>query len=134
VTDNVNRVALGDIDGDGDLDAIVAGGSDGRAWFNDGTGRFSPGQSFFSSRGGGYAIQLGDLNGDGNLDVVSQTTDDNTSDVFLNDGTGHFHLSQTLSNTASFALGDINGDGSLDAFVINKATSMKQWWRICLFE
>lgn len=38
------EVALGDLDGDGDLDAVVANGSD-RAetvWLNDGTGSFTP--------------------------------------------------------------------------------------------
>jgi len=55
-----------DWDGDGDLDAMVAGSS--RVWFNEGTGTFTEsGQSLFTSS---EAIVLGDLDGDGDTDLA----------------------------------------------------------------
>ncbi len=64
-------VALGDLDGDGDLDAFTASNSgalNDHVWINDGTGAFSDsGQVSFSTRSQGVA--LGDLDGDRDLDA-----------------------------------------------------------------
>jgi hypothetical protein len=117
-------VALGDLDGDGDLDAFVASGDDmGEAdevWLNDGTGTFSDtGQRLGSSSS--HAMALGDLDGDGDLDAfvgVAHGLPDNK--VWLNDGAGNFSDSgQDLSgpNVADVAFGDLDGDGDLDAFM-----------------
>ena len=63
-------VSLGDLDGDGDLDAFVANSAKGeigsQAWLNDGSGIFfshGPELPF------GTGLELGDLDGDGDLDV-----------------------------------------------------------------
>ena len=66
---------LGDLDGDGDLDAFVANaqvssgtGEPNRVWLNDGDGNFSDnGQALGDSPSLG--ISLGDLDGDGDLDA-----------------------------------------------------------------
>ena len=77
-----SAAALSDVDGDGDLDAILcdiwyaawSGDSDGRKYLhlNDGTGTFSqsstPGFAFSE---GPCAVALGDLDGDGDLDAVT---------------------------------------------------------------
>jgi hypothetical protein len=57
-------VALGDVDGDGDLDVFVANnGQANRVWVNDGSGGFSDsGQSLGSSFS--YGVALGDVDGD----------------------------------------------------------------------
>ena len=61
-------VALGDVDGDGDLDAFVANDGANKVWRNDGTGTFSDsGQSLGSSVSAGVA--LGDVDSDGDLDA-----------------------------------------------------------------
>ena len=117
-------VALGDLDGDGDLDAFVANGDDkaeaDEVWLNDGTGRFSDtGQRLGNSSS--HAMALGDLDGDGDIDAfvgVAHGLPDNK--VWLNDGAGNFSDSgQDLSgpNVADVALGDLDGDGDLDAFM-----------------
>ena len=61
---------MGDLDGDGDLDAFVAnGGQANRIWMND-AGQFTDsGQlvGLYSS----VAVSLGDLDQDGDLDIVA---------------------------------------------------------------
>jgi hypothetical protein len=127
-------VALGDLDGDGDLDAFEAsrGGKPDimnsepgdRIWINDGTGRFvDSGQRLGQSDG--YAVALGDVDGDGDLDAFVGNADSGRADeVWLNDGGGHFSDSdQRLGdeNARIVALDDLDGDGDLDAFVGNDA-------------
>ena len=69
-------VSLGDLDGDGDLDAFVSNGVVGAGaftantvWWNDGTGVFTDsGLRLGSTKS--YSSSLGDLDGDGDLDVI----------------------------------------------------------------
>ena len=63
-------VALGDVDGDGDLDAFVANFNDqpNKVWENDGTGTFTDSGQNLSSLGS-IAVALGDVDGDGDLDA-----------------------------------------------------------------
>jgi hypothetical protein len=65
-----HNLTLGDIDGDGDLDAVTASKvSFVTAWFeNDGKGSFKT-HHIFSDQGG-YDIRLVDLDGDSDLDVL----------------------------------------------------------------
>ena len=127
-------VALGDLGGDGDLDAFVANrGNDGQAnanrvWLNDGSGNFiDSGQSLGTSFSRGMA--LGDVDGDGDLDVFVGN-ESSANKVWLNDGTGYFIDSgQSLGSayTYSVHLGDVDGDGDLDAFVGNWTQADKVW-------
>jgi uncharacterized repeat protein (TIGR01451 family) len=115
-------VALGDVDGDGDLDGFVANHNQpNKVWLNDGTGTFSDsGQSLGSSYSRGVA--LGDVDGDGDLDGFVANGSGLPNKVWLNDGTGTFVDSgQSLGSATSFgvALGDVDGDGDLDGFVAN---------------
>ena len=111
------EVALGDLDGDGDLDAFVANYKQNKVWLNDGTGAYTDsGQGLGSSYS--YGVALGDVDGDGDLDAFVATSNQNK--VWLNDGAGAYTDSgQTLGSSFSrnIALGDLDGDGDLDAFV-----------------
>jgi hypothetical protein len=119
---NSRNVALGDLDGDDDLDALItvtgiSGSEPSKVYLNNGSAAFTDtGQSLGSSNSD--AAALGDLDGDGDLDafVVSWGADS----VWINDGTALFSSNgQTLSSTwnSDVALGDIDGDGDLDAVV-----------------
>lgn len=119
-------VALGDLDGDGDLDAYLAGDFADEIWLNDGMGDFlDSGQNLGTSET--YSVALGDLDQDGDLDAFAGNSWDTANDVWLNDGTGTFTSSgQALGAdfTTKVALGDLDGDGDLDAFVGNSFTTL----------
>ena len=115
-------VALGDIDDDGDLDAIVANwdNNPNAIWINDGTGSFTDSGQTLGNSDNSYSAALGDLDGDGDLDVmVANVNEPNT--VWINDGNGNFNNTGQLGNSGSVsvALGDIDGDGDLDAVFAN---------------
>ena len=111
-------VALGDLDGDGDLDAFVTSFSrPNKVWLNDGAGIFSDsGQSLAWP---GMSVALGDLDGDGDLDAFVGHDSSTGCRVWRNNGAGIFSDSgQSFGGTDIFsvALGDLDGDGDLDAF------------------
>ena len=123
-------VALGDLDGDRDLDAFVGNASNqpDRVWLNDGTGQFTvTAQSLGASNT--YGVALGDVDSDGDLDAfVANRGQANT--VWLNDGAGRFTVTaQSLGVSQSYdvALGDVDGDGDLDAFVANSTLPNTVW-------
>ena len=121
-------VALGDVDGDGDLDAVtanltlsqppIAGPQKGNVWLNDGAGRFqNTGQQLGAPAN--QSVALGDLDGDGDLDVF-MGANDGPATIWLNDGLGHFIDSgQALGKgqTRRIFLGDVDGDGDVDALL-----------------
>ena len=69
--DNNRGFAVGDVDGDGDLDAFVANSyGPNRVWLNDGSGSF---QATGEALGNSFSFDLdvGDLDGDGQDEIVS---------------------------------------------------------------
>ena len=123
-------VAIGDIDADGDLDAVFANayGSPNTVWFNQGTGEFIDSEARLGNSRS-TSVGLDDLDGDGYLDVFF-TNSGQPNTVWLNDGTGHFEEFGTgLGNQKSHAvaLGDVDGDGDIDAAVSNFNQPGKVW-------
>ncbi|MFQ5576135.1 MAG: FG-GAP-like repeat-containing protein, partial [Anaerolineae bacterium] len=124
-----DSVALGDLNGDGSLDAFVANYAQAnKIWLNDGAGNFSDsGQNLGGSNSN--SVVLGDLDKDGDLDAFV-TNNGQANKVWLNDGAGAFtdsgqSLGSSLSGDA--ALGDVEGDGDLDAFIANDLGGNKVW-------
>ena len=114
---SVNRLALADIDSDGDLDILVASSGANKVWRNNGNSTFtSTGASIGS---GTNSIAKGDIDDDGDIDLYLIGS---TYAAYMNNGTGTFTLkSQTISGTANEgALADIDGDGDLD--LVTKTT------------
>jgi hypothetical protein len=120
-TSNSTDIALGDMDNDGDLDAVVTKAGNGRrneVWLNDGAGNFTnSGIAFGNSTSWGVA--LGDLDGDAVPDVFVANNGPNK--VYLNKGASSTNNGQNLGNTSSrdVVLADVDGDGDLDAVVAN---------------
>jgi len=83
-------LALGDVDGDGDLDAIVANASQPEdVYLNAGSGVFVPHPiSPTLGAGSSFDVALGDVDGDGDLDAI--LAKDGPQAVYLNDGAGGF--------------------------------------------
>ncbi len=59
------HIAIGDLDGDGDLDRFSVGGSPASVWKNDGTGRMVNTNQSLGSSGVGSHAALADLDNDG---------------------------------------------------------------------
>jgi len=126
---NTHGVALGDLDGDGYLDAFIANDGANQLWRNDGTGIFADTRQTLGTSNT-YDVALGDLDGDGDLDAF--VANNGANQVWRNDGTGIFADSgQRLgsSDSRAVALGDIDGDGDLDAFVANRNQANQVWIR-----
>ena len=131
-------VELGDMDGDGDLDAVVAQTGAGaiptsRVWFNDGTGVFTDsGQGM--NPGGSWSLKLGDLDGDSDLDIFFPYFYSNANNsVWINDGAGTFSNSGQLLFPGerwgtSVDLADVDGDGDLDAWATNRFPGGNRLW------
>ncbi|MGI4871713.1 MAG: FG-GAP-like repeat-containing protein, partial [Janthinobacterium lividum] len=126
---NPKSIAVGDVDGDGDLDLLTANSGTNivSVRLNDGTGNFTPPATNPSPAvgSGPLSVALGDVDGDGDLDLLTANYLNNTVSVRLNDGTGNFTPPATNpdpavgSNPTSVAVGDVDGDGDLDMLTAN---------------
>ncbi|MCP4725473.1 MAG: VCBS repeat-containing protein [bacterium] len=86
------QIVLGDIDGDGDLDAVFSNMKNySEVWYNVGNGQFTDsGQQLLK---GSHGAALADLDNDGDLDLFLTDNDENESTAnkaYINDGKGTF--------------------------------------------
>lgn len=110
--------ALGDLDGDGDLDFFEAvyDGRPDQVWLNDGAGNFTLHQAGLGNASS-WMMTLGDIDGDNDLDAI--VAHDGGSQIWKNNGNGIFQGAGRLGSAAGrdVALGDLDSDGDLDVFV-----------------
>jgi hypothetical protein len=129
--DWTNKVALADLDEDGDVDLLFANGGDyetpgkpvaSTVFLNDGAGNFRDAtrQVFGDFKGLTRVIQVGDVDGDGHPDLLVGTTYNTQSRLFLNTGQGQWsdvtdtHLPRTGLSVGDLELGDADEDDDLD--------------------
>jgi hypothetical protein len=135
------QVELGDLDGDGDLDAFFAPQEGfhhtelyNRVVLNNGDGTFTDTGQEIGPRARSTDVALGDLDGDGDLDAVVTGTaieedfsgSSPNNRVYLNEGDGTFiDIDEVLGNQSGHAvdLADVDADGDLDALIAQTGSS-----------
>ena len=119
-----------DIDGDDDLDIVLANEFDPNAiLINDGNGNFTVGDQGIPLDiiHDSEDIVLADFNGDNLIDIIFISEDDFENEYYWNTGNGHFiNSSSALPFTASNAAAavDITGDGMPDLILGNNDQNM----------
>jgi len=122
-------VALGDIDGDGDLDGVFSNAGDPLTVCTD-VGTALANCTNHGTTVNGHGVALGDVDRDGDLDAVIAVLSA-ANRVCLNNGAGTFtcaDVSAEVDASRGVALGDLDGDGFLDALFANDG----QEERVCL--
>jgi FG-GAP-like repeat/Bacterial Ig-like domain/Secretion system C-terminal sorting domain len=114
-------VTMADVDGDGDLDILVANyvfspNGTVSVRLNNGMGVFGGG-STVSVDSGTLDVAVGDIDNDGDVDLLTANFFNSTVSVRFNDGNGNFTGSQNMlvgRGVQSIVVADVNRDGYVD--------------------
>jgi len=127
---NPRSVSIGDLDGDGKDDLVVANYASNSIsiFLNTGTAGsvgYAP-KVDFTTGSGPFSISVGDLDGDGKPDLAVSNDASATVSVFRNtaSGVGNINFAPKVdlasgTNPRFFSIGDLDGDGKVDLAVAN---------------
>ena len=126
--ENTANASIGDLDGDGDPDIVLA---KGRHWpqrdlvlLNNGQGDFGERHALGTQEDRTYTAALADLDGDNDLDLVVGNDRPDAKRVYFNDGKGQFTEAGTFGrpewSTRNVTVADLDGDARPDIVVANR--------------
>jgi pimeloyl-ACP methyl ester carboxylesterase len=138
--DESGGVSIGDLNGDGSLDIVLAKGRHSprldRVLLNDGHGLFPVAQDLGEAPDRSYSALLVDVDRDGDLDVVISNDTPDPKLVYLNDGKGRFRVGSTYGRpdwpTRNASVADLNGDGLPDIIAANRTEAQGGTNYVCL--
>ena len=132
---SASAVEFADIDGDNDLDVMIAGYNSSRMqktslYKNDGNGNYTlvPNTSFFSLQAG--STSFADIDGDNDLDllITGKEKFDNLSILYKNDGNGNFLRDVNVPfvgvQYSKTAFADVDGDNDLDVLITGQGDNL----------